>query len=250
MKHINKTLGSPPFFATWVISHGSILLSSGNSPTTIWDDFKSKHRSVYLQLKQHLVDEQGGICAYCNQKILNGSNTQIEHVKDKSLFISQIFDYTNLVACCLGGEKDPKPRELYCGAQKNRYYQINNYTSLTTHPLSASCETDIVCQLNGQLKASSVNIQQCIDEILGLNVAQFTNPSTGWRTSAISAVMYSNFLIYKLALFQSNASLPKLVPITETEAAAKAAIFNNSTKPYTPFCKAIADVLKKEFNLP
>ncbi|MBK9462014.1 MAG: TIGR02646 family protein, partial [Sphingobacteriales bacterium] len=233
-------------------SYGTILLNSGLPSNDIWNEFYQNHTSIYQKLKQHLVDEQGSICAYCNQKISNDGNTQIEHLKDKSMFANQIFDYNNLVACCLGGEKDPKPRDLYCGAQKNRYYQQNGYSPLATYPLLASCETDIICQLNGQLKASNANIQQCIDKVVGLNVAQFTDPITGWRIHAISAVMYSNYIIYKLSLLQAKFKPtlpPKLIPITKTEAAQRYTIYNSTAKPYIPFCKAIADVLKKEFKL-
>ena len=224
------------------------------SSADIWNDFRDNHTLVYQQLKKQLIDEQGSICAYCNQKILNDGNTQIEHIEDKSLFISKIFDYNNLVACCLGGEKEPKPRDLYCGSQKNRYYQQNGYTPLVISPIMASCETDISCQLDGKLVASSAHIQQCIDEILGLNAPQFTNHLTGLRKRAISAILFSNYEKFKLHLlqlkFKPNAPMPKLVLITQAEAAIQITKFNRTTKPYSPFCKAIVDVLKKQFNLP
>lgn len=55
-------------------------------------------------LQSLLVDEQGGICAYCGSLVLKNKNTRLEHVHSKSDRIEGTFDYYNLVAVCSGGE--------------------------------------------------------------------------------------------------------------------------------------------------
>ncbi len=55
-------------------------------------------------LRKHLIDEQGGICAYCGSIILNNHHTRLEHIDSKSDIIEEAFDYFNIVAVCSGGQ--------------------------------------------------------------------------------------------------------------------------------------------------
>jgi uncharacterized protein (TIGR02646 family) len=55
------------------------------------------------ELRNTLIDEQGGICCYCGQKIEKDSTTKLEHLEAKSLDKRTTFQYDNIYASCEGG---------------------------------------------------------------------------------------------------------------------------------------------------
>jgi 5-methylcytosine-specific restriction endonuclease McrA len=85
-------------------------------PKDVWDSFGSGTKpKIYQFIRYRLVKEQGGICCYCGQRLLNNnSDTRIEHLKPKSLkdengtwqYKHIMLDYNNLLASCYGGEKE------------------------------------------------------------------------------------------------------------------------------------------------
>ena len=56
-------------------------------------------------IRQSLLEEQGGLCAYCMRRIENnGHSTRIEHWYPLSADKERALDYGNMLAVCHGGE--------------------------------------------------------------------------------------------------------------------------------------------------
>lgn len=99
-----------------------------------------KKKTEFKSLKAKLLNDQGFVCCYCNERVvLNGSS--VEHIvtidSDKSL----LAEYSNLLIACNGGRIDraanPEQMEmypLYCDAHRNN-------STLPFCPLDALCES-------------------------------------------------------------------------------------------------------------
>ena len=107
-------------------------------PANNWDDFRN-HASPgqapgadYKAIKNTLITNQGGLCAYCEQEIRNqdASFQQIEHYHPKSdtsnPAVNWALMWSNVFAVCTGGSKRapngqnyPLPENLSCDAHKN-----------------------------------------------------------------------------------------------------------------------------------
>lgn len=118
MKKINKSLPPNPL-TVFVNSH----------PNATWDDFRNNARQSYADLKQKMLAEQGGLCAYCEKKLPNDVTQQrIEHFHNKSDLSPQhnwALDWENVLLVCLGGStSDDKanyaPDHLSCDAHKEQ----------------------------------------------------------------------------------------------------------------------------------
>ena len=67
------------------------------------------NKQVIHSLKESLLDEQGHICCYCGVRIFNDHNTIFEHLypRNKKLpYRNKMYDYNNILASCIGGQKD------------------------------------------------------------------------------------------------------------------------------------------------
>ena len=70
-------------------------LSSKIEPTPA-----ERHRYRHTEIKQALVIETSGKCAYCESKILHVTYGDIEHIYPKSKDISMTFKWENLTLAC------------------------------------------------------------------------------------------------------------------------------------------------------
>jgi len=107
-------------------------------PNNLWNDFYRYNNSrLYKRLKKKIFDEQGGICAYCESKILDSHKQRVEHFDDKSNSTASKnlhLDWNNLIGVCLGGsdiqnkENPPfrTPANLSCDAYKVNHAKILN----------------------------------------------------------------------------------------------------------------------------
>ena len=68
-----------------------------------WEHFRSEDEGheIYAATKKSLIDEQGAICCYCEQRI-EESSSHVEHFSGKARHPQKVFDYTNLHASCNG----------------------------------------------------------------------------------------------------------------------------------------------------
>lgn len=129
MKHIKKN-PSPKAFELWKNtyearneSYNLAYLYEHETGKKIWNSLRSSaHPESHYskaELKEALVTEQGFVCCYCNRSIDIDQQTEIEHILPKDKFKKHTFDYNNLLASCDSFKRDPKPRELCCGAKKD-----------------------------------------------------------------------------------------------------------------------------------
>lgn len=105
------------------------------NPNATWDDFRNNARQSYDELKQKILSEQGGLCAYCEKKLPNDRLKQrIEHFHNKSdrgNSHNWALDWKNVLLVCLGGstkeDKDKyKPEHLSCDAHKEQIKELPN----------------------------------------------------------------------------------------------------------------------------
>lgn len=118
MKKINKSLPPNP-----------LTVFVNTNPNATWDDFRNNARQSYDDLKQQMLAEQGGLCAYCEKKLSDDITQQrIEHFHNKSDINAQhnwALDWNNVLLVCLGGgTPDDKakyaPEHLSCDAHKEQ----------------------------------------------------------------------------------------------------------------------------------
>ncbi len=109
MKHIispNET----PSFTSWKeskkLSKADLQSKANlaNEKNDTWKKF-TKKTDVKNAVKKDLLEEQGYICCYCQNRINGGEKTQIEHFIARSLEPTKMFDYDNLLGCCDGGQQ-------------------------------------------------------------------------------------------------------------------------------------------------
>jgi uncharacterized protein (TIGR02646 family) len=91
-------------FITKIGSGGYHLNHAHENPPTTFDEATSRWRSFgyKAQLQDVLLEEQYGLCCYSELRAdLDGLGYHIEHVRPKSLYPGQTFDYANLAASAL-----------------------------------------------------------------------------------------------------------------------------------------------------
>ncbi len=103
-----------------------------NAHPSEWDEFSGKNK---LKLHQHLHQEQGGLCIYCQQQLIlkteKECNTHIrshiEHIRPRSLYSDLTFDYCNLSISCEGfdckiPQTNEQPKKEFCEHRKANEY--------------------------------------------------------------------------------------------------------------------------------
>ena len=195
MKHIEKQFKdqNPPEplrFSAWKTQENSMLepYYEANNADGAWSLLLAnppecpEEGIVYFTKKElldnHLLQEQGYICAYCNRQIHNHAvhkkpaldfldrRCSVEHIAEKSADArNRTFDYQNLVAVCRGGEKVPPPRYPHC--DHKRSHKKSN-ALLPLHPLMPECEHEILYIYDGQIVGLTERANETI-KILGLD---------------------------------------------------------------------------------
>ncbi len=127
MKKVNKS--DPP---------NELTNFSDDNPVATWDDFRSvKDGVAYKAMKATILEDQGGLCAYCEQVIYTRpeSRQRIEHFHSKSDTsqpdVNWALDWSNVIAVCLGGSssidddhaRHPLPGNLSCDSYKAYFEQ-------------------------------------------------------------------------------------------------------------------------------
>ncbi|MDO8845441.1 retron system putative HNH endonuclease [Methylicorpusculum sp.] len=129
------------------------------SPYSDYDNYRDKD-----VLRQSLVEEQRGLCCYCQSRIHpNISSMKIEHWECQDNYPGRQLDYQNLLGACLGGKGRTK-REQYCDTRKDNDDLCFCLTD-PAHPI----ERQIRFLGNGEITSDNVNIKNAINDILNLN---------------------------------------------------------------------------------
>jgi uncharacterized protein (TIGR02646 family) len=131
-------------------------------------------------LRLPLLAEQGFICCYCNQRILNNHLTTLEHYQDKSTHPRLTFTYANLLASCNGNRNVPKRVNQHCDAAKDN-------ESIPLTPLDGMCEVQLYFLSDGQIKAHCEEGEETINK-LNLNTGKLVK----LRREAIEGWLFSS----------------------------------------------------------
>lgn len=151
-------------------------------------------------LHEHLVNEQGRLCIYCERKI-DKDISHIEHIKPKDTsgqYAHLVFDYKNLVASCNGdlcendSRKVYKPEDVHsCGHKKSNDFDEANFLN-PVHEVQISeyftfdKDSGAIAALNGNAKAHyTLNL-------LNLNNTRLCHERLKAPKALISAILSSN----------------------------------------------------------
>ena len=115
-----------------------------NASERNWDYFRNSAPQAYSDLKQQLFQEQGELCAYCEEHVPKNQR-RIEHFHPKSDIVSLhnwTLDWNNMLGVCMGGECDnyPRPVNLSCDSYKNHL--------IVSGKLSGQCDYDLMNPYN------------------------------------------------------------------------------------------------------
>ncbi|HBZ64546.1 MAG TPA: TIGR02646 family protein [Lachnospiraceae bacterium] len=120
-------------------------------------------------VKEILLREQHGICAYCMRRICMDSHSRVEHLMPLSKNKDKAIDYMNMLGVCDGGEKaiDNQGRILCCDAHKKQ-------TEIELSPLNKMQMDKIAYDKEGRIftKPRDEAMERDMNEVLLLNGIQ------------------------------------------------------------------------------
>jgi len=125
-------------------------------------------------LRAALVAEQRGLCCYCTCRIYaDGQKMKIEHWRGQTNYPDLQLSYDNLLGACRGGEGEPLVNQ-HCDTRKGSRDLMVNPSSLAPEIVNG-----IRYQANGEIRSSDPQLDDELDDILGLNVAVLRNSRKG-----------------------------------------------------------------------
>ncbi len=155
MKHINKA-AEPGFFVEW---------KNGQSPD--WNPgWAALDAEIKKRLANSLIQEQGGICCYCNGELLQ-NNYHIEHFRPKSRpeYSGLALDYNNLFVSCQSNLEPGEPR--HCGMKKDDWFDED----FTLDPSDEDTESKFTYFPNGKIAGNDEAANEMIKH-LGLGITK------------------------------------------------------------------------------
>ncbi len=226
MRHIKKGPEPEPF-SQWKDNNRAL--------TVMWEDLATDAKQ---SLRDALLSEQSHICCYCGKRIKrsNGeieANSDekeekgivIEHLKPRSAFAAQTFDYTNLLASCLGGEKDTPPRVLHCDKKKDNWYD----DELMVSPLNPDCENYFIFRADGRIEGTD---------------------DPAMKRAALETIQRLGLDVGSLIAQREKALEPIVEVLESTSDAEKLALIEGYSEAdrdgrLAPFCFALVQILKR-----
>ncbi|REG32826.1 uncharacterized protein (TIGR02646 family) [Archangium gephyra] len=124
-----------------------------------WDSTEEDWLKAKSQVKEALLNEQGFVCCYCEQRI-EYSNAHIEHLESRHTAPKRVFDHANLLASCT--------KKSHCGSLKGS-------KALRVHPLMPDCREHFVFTSNGNVRPTDNPARRSVAEeaitVLGLGIS-------------------------------------------------------------------------------
>lgn len=121
------------------------------------------------EVKEILIHEQHGLCAYCMRKINKDAHSRVEHLIPLSKDKNRAIDYNNMLAVCDGGEKVKGSQDhiLCCDAYKGE-------REITLSPLNKVQMEKIAYDKDGKIYTNPTDekMEYDINEVLRLNGIQ------------------------------------------------------------------------------
>lgn len=152
-----------------------IELSKSEKWKNVSEDDTAAIRNVFdndfpkNEVKEILLHEQHGICAYCMKRIRMDNHSRVEHLVPLSKNKEMAIDYNNMLGVCDGGEKVTGKKEhiLCCDAHKKE-------TEITINPFNKSQMDKIAYDSEGKIytKPRDDEMEKDINETLLLNGIQ------------------------------------------------------------------------------
>ena len=118
------------------------ILAEALKKNIAWDQFKEGRKL----LRQHLKDEQFGLCAY-SEISLSEYGFHIEHIKPKSSYNTLRFEHHNLLASAPENQADVDKSGLFGGHKKASNYDENLFIS----PTENNCQRYFQYSPNGDI---------------------------------------------------------------------------------------------------
>jgi len=183
MKYIEKSSVEPSSLSDWKAQDKMYKRAKAK-----WKRFGKPYKEEF---KKDLIDEQGGICCYCEQK-LKIDDAHLEHLLPQKLdsFSESLFDYNNLLCSCQKELTKGEPR--HCGNSKGSWYDEN----LLVSPLDTECEVKFKYNSDGTIEPTDEASQLTINH-LQLGIDKLNN----LRNNAIEPFLDEELSIEEVQLF-------------------------------------------------
>lgn len=141
------------------------LTAHRKQPHADFDNYEDKDA-----LRQLLVEEQHGLCCYCQSRIRPcRESMKIEHCQCQKRYPGLQLDYHNLLGACLGGHGQLK-HEQHCDTHKGDEDLCFCLVD-PAHPI----EKHIKFLGNGEIQSDDERIDTAINQILNLNISKLVN---------------------------------------------------------------------------
>ncbi|MDQ7015932.1 MAG: retron system putative HNH endonuclease [Gammaproteobacteria bacterium] len=101
-------------------------------------------------VKQALMQEQGGLCCYCERR-LSEADSHIEHFRPQSDLGVDALEFANMLCSCQNQLRQGEPR--HCGNAKGDWFD----EAVLVSPLESDCESRFSYLGNGCIKPSVSN---------------------------------------------------------------------------------------------
>ena len=158
MKYIQKKI-EPQVFTDWK------KLSNDDWKATFQDLAGAEKRAVY----DALIEEQGGLCCYCERPLEN-NDYHIEHFKPQGDLTVDPLDFSNMLCSCQNKLKKGDPR--HCGNLKGNWFD-----EVLVAPFDIDCESHFDFTGDGKIKPASDmdNAASKTIEKLGLDISKLND---------------------------------------------------------------------------
>ncbi len=113
-------------------------------------------------IREALLKEQGGLCAYCMQRIRAGT-MRVEHWHCRRRYGQETLDYRNMLGCCPGNEGQPWDSQ-HCDSRKG-----NNDISLNPANKAHHDHMRIRYAGDGTIRSEEPQFDREINNVLNLN---------------------------------------------------------------------------------
>jgi len=159
MKHIIKNQ-EPKKFSEW-----KALANPDWHP-----DYEDLSRDEKRAVKAALMEEQGYICCYCEQRLAD-DDSHIEHFRPQSDPLVDPLDYSNMLCSCQNRLKQGVPR--HCGNLKGNWFDAQ----LLVSPLDPNCEERFAYTADGKIQPAMKSDEAAKKTIekLGLDIPKLND---------------------------------------------------------------------------
>lgn len=141
------------------------LTAYRKQPGANYDDYEDKD-----DLRQSLVEEQRGLCCYCQSRIRPyWDKMKIEHWQCQAVYPNRQLEYGNLLGACLGGKGHPEQKQ-HCDTRKGNA-ELCFCPADQAHPI----ERQIKFLGNGEIASPDADINTALNEVLNLNLDQLVS---------------------------------------------------------------------------